>query len=147
MIRRPPRSTLSSSSAASDVYKRQVHEYLVTLENENKSLRKEVEYANKVFRERESEHERIRNALQKRVSTAEDSSRSLAHQVATLDGELQSMKRLYNDTADELAKTLTSTTGNGGGGMGLSVSAGGGGAGPLGRRSSYSHFNTFNFGE
>src|SRR5665648_907335 len=26
MIRRPPRSTLSSSSAASDVYKRQVHE-------------------------------------------------------------------------------------------------------------------------
>eukprot|EP00164_Ancoracysta_twista_P015097 GFYU01024804.1.p1 GENE.GFYU01024804.1~~GFYU01024804.1.p1 ORF type:complete len:366 (+),score=0.32 GFYU01024804.1:3-1100(+) len=124
-----------------------VHEYLVTLENENKSLRKEVEYVNKVFRERESEHERIRNALQKRVSTAEDSSRSLAHQVATLDGELQSMKRLYNDTADELAKTLTSTTGNGGGGMGLSVSAGGGGAGPLGRRSSYSHFNTFNFGE
>src|SRR5664280_3879339 len=27
MIRRPPRSTLSSSSAASDVYKRQVHSY------------------------------------------------------------------------------------------------------------------------
>eukprot|EP00826_Nyctotherus_ovalis_P037102 TRINITY_DN335_c0_g1_i7.p1 TRINITY_DN335_c0_g1~~TRINITY_DN335_c0_g1_i7.p1 ORF type:complete len:102 (+),score=24.75 TRINITY_DN335_c0_g1_i7:25-306(+) len=27
MIRRPPRSTLSSSSAASDVYKRQVHGY------------------------------------------------------------------------------------------------------------------------
>src|SRR5665648_1219554 len=27
MIRRPPRSTLSSSSAASDVYKRQVKEY------------------------------------------------------------------------------------------------------------------------
>src|SRR5665648_49148 len=26
MIRRPPRSTLSSSSAASDVYKRQIHE-------------------------------------------------------------------------------------------------------------------------
>eukprot|EP00658_Telonema_sp_P-2_P028845 TRINITY_DN22022_c0_g1_i2.p1 TRINITY_DN22022_c0_g1~~TRINITY_DN22022_c0_g1_i2.p1 ORF type:complete len:135 (-),score=46.91 TRINITY_DN22022_c0_g1_i2:46-450(-) len=28
MIRRPPRSTLSSSSAASDVYKRQVAEYI-----------------------------------------------------------------------------------------------------------------------
>ncbi|CZS11807.1 reactivating factor for ethanolamine ammonia lyase [Clostridioides difficile] len=27
MIRRPPRSTLSSSSAASDVYKRQIQEY------------------------------------------------------------------------------------------------------------------------
>src|SRR5664280_3812547 len=27
MIRRPPRSTLSSSSAASDVYKRQVHPF------------------------------------------------------------------------------------------------------------------------
>ena len=26
MIRRPPRSTLSSSSAASDVYKRQIHD-------------------------------------------------------------------------------------------------------------------------
>eukprot|EP00656_Telonema_subtile_P001613 TRINITY_DN10705_c0_g1_i4.p3 TRINITY_DN10705_c0_g1~~TRINITY_DN10705_c0_g1_i4.p3 ORF type:complete len:127 (+),score=21.43 TRINITY_DN10705_c0_g1_i4:63-443(+) len=29
MIRRPPRSTLSSSSAASDVYKRQVSDYLM----------------------------------------------------------------------------------------------------------------------
>src|SRR5664280_3824090 len=31
MIRRPPRSTLSSSSAASDVYKRQVHREVVFL--------------------------------------------------------------------------------------------------------------------
>src|SRR5674536_228273 len=30
MIRRPPRSTLSSSSAASDVYKRQLDEYVMT---------------------------------------------------------------------------------------------------------------------
>src|SRR5664280_3860993 len=32
MIRRPPRSTLSSSSAASDVYKRQVWEELAEIE-------------------------------------------------------------------------------------------------------------------
>src|SRR5665648_141780 len=32
MIRRPPRSTLSSSSAASDVYKRQIQSFLVLLE-------------------------------------------------------------------------------------------------------------------
>eukprot|EP00828_Plagiopyla_frontata_P039331 TRINITY_DN516_c0_g1_i6.p2 TRINITY_DN516_c0_g1~~TRINITY_DN516_c0_g1_i6.p2 ORF type:complete len:122 (-),score=31.06 TRINITY_DN516_c0_g1_i6:88-453(-) len=31
MIRRPPRSTLSSSSAASDVYKRQVHGIIIEL--------------------------------------------------------------------------------------------------------------------
>ena len=55
------------------------------------------------------------------------------------------MKRLYNDTADELAKTLTSTPGNSGGGMGMSVSTAGGG--PLGRRASYSHFNAFSLGE
>ena len=30
MIRRPPRSTLSSSSAASDVYKRQIHNLAVS---------------------------------------------------------------------------------------------------------------------
>src|SRR5664279_568794 len=31
MIRRPPRSTLSSSSAASDVYKRQVYDHLARI--------------------------------------------------------------------------------------------------------------------
>ena len=38
MIRRPPRSTLSSSSAASDVYKRQVHDLLVPLKNNGVSM-------------------------------------------------------------------------------------------------------------
>ena len=32
MIRRPPRSTLDRSSAASDVYKRQVHELVLAFE-------------------------------------------------------------------------------------------------------------------
>ena len=32
MTRRPPRSTLSSSSAASDVYKRQTRKYLLDIE-------------------------------------------------------------------------------------------------------------------
>eukprot|EP00658_Telonema_sp_P-2_P032454 TRINITY_DN24032_c0_g1_i1.p1 TRINITY_DN24032_c0_g1~~TRINITY_DN24032_c0_g1_i1.p1 ORF type:complete len:187 (-),score=48.80 TRINITY_DN24032_c0_g1_i1:69-629(-) len=39
MIRRPPRSTLSSSSAASDVYKRQAHLILVLDGLENANLR------------------------------------------------------------------------------------------------------------
>eukprot|EP00658_Telonema_sp_P-2_P047721 TRINITY_DN3631_c0_g1_i2.p1 TRINITY_DN3631_c0_g1~~TRINITY_DN3631_c0_g1_i2.p1 ORF type:complete len:102 (+),score=30.16 TRINITY_DN3631_c0_g1_i2:145-450(+) len=38
MIRRPPRSTLSSSSAASDVYKRQVHNYSIHLLPETRQL-------------------------------------------------------------------------------------------------------------
>jgi hypothetical protein len=146
----PHSSPISISRTYKELLKYQsldpsVHEYLVTLENENKSLRREVDTVNKTLRERESEHERIRTMLQKRVSAAEESSRSLAHQAATLEGELQSMKRLYNDTADELAKMLTvSSSGGGGGGLGASVSGGGG---PVGRRSSYSHFNTFHFGD
>eukprot|EP00828_Plagiopyla_frontata_P016210 TRINITY_DN2111_c0_g1_i1.p1 TRINITY_DN2111_c0_g1~~TRINITY_DN2111_c0_g1_i1.p1 ORF type:complete len:128 (-),score=33.74 TRINITY_DN2111_c0_g1_i1:72-455(-) len=40
MIRRPPRSTLSSSSAASDVYKRQVHGKMNSLNNVNIAQRK-----------------------------------------------------------------------------------------------------------
>src|SRR5665648_146356 len=38
MIRRPPRSTLSSSSAASDVYKRQMQDYDIELESTDKML-------------------------------------------------------------------------------------------------------------
>lgn len=119
-----------------------VHEYLVNLESENKSLRKEVETLNKQLREHDSEHERVRALLQKRVSAAEDSSRTLASHAATLDSELQSMKRLYNDTADELAKTLTSTAVTAASGVGFSMQSNTGN--PLGgRRASYSHLNGF----
>ena len=38
MIRRPPRSTLSSSSAASDVYKRQVYFFVELEEDEDEEL-------------------------------------------------------------------------------------------------------------
>ena len=41
MIRRPPRSTLSSSSAASDVYKRQIKKELLSLMQ--KAVKLEVE--------------------------------------------------------------------------------------------------------
>src|SRR5664279_6564714 len=33
MIRRPPRSTLSSSSAASDVYKRQIYQFDISMQH------------------------------------------------------------------------------------------------------------------
>ena len=38
MIRRPPRSTLDRSSAASDVYKRQGEKYLVNLDSRSEVL-------------------------------------------------------------------------------------------------------------
>ena len=37
MIRRPPRSTLDRSSAASDVYKRQIVKYVITVYEDIKS--------------------------------------------------------------------------------------------------------------
>src|SRR5665648_63272 len=44
MIRRPPRSTLSSSSAASDVYKRQFLHYILAISGQVFSLRPPVRY-------------------------------------------------------------------------------------------------------
>src|SRR5664279_6646823 len=79
MIRRPPRSTLSSSSAASDVYKRQVYALVVPVPRQRATIGKAHRIENHEIRLSAGEGD-SRNTAD-RDQTAAASERLVTHQV------------------------------------------------------------------
>src|SRR5664280_1892698 len=88
MIRRPPRSTLSSSSAASDVYKRQIYGYAGSLLAAASHVERSIVFANDAMHHSQTESSAFSGFLGREERFEEARDRLLVHALTlVLDDE------------------------------------------------------------
>eukprot|EP00828_Plagiopyla_frontata_P012790 TRINITY_DN1737_c0_g1_i2.p2 TRINITY_DN1737_c0_g1~~TRINITY_DN1737_c0_g1_i2.p2 ORF type:complete len:194 (-),score=50.81 TRINITY_DN1737_c0_g1_i2:44-625(-) len=96
MQRQPPRSTLSSSSAASDVYKRQEYMGMVELKKENLELRSQIESLRVQLNLKIEDEEELRKLRENynpdRLYELEQLLREYENKIALLTTEIQHLK-------------------------------------------------------
>eukprot|EP00658_Telonema_sp_P-2_P007549 TRINITY_DN12820_c0_g1_i2.p2 TRINITY_DN12820_c0_g1~~TRINITY_DN12820_c0_g1_i2.p2 ORF type:complete len:166 (-),score=61.85 TRINITY_DN12820_c0_g1_i2:191-688(-) len=104
MIRRPPRSTLSSSSAASDVYKRQVSTQstgeLATLKNDQHELLLRAVEARLLVDNQSA----TKSELEQKTSASRSGVFVAGGGVCVQDGALQHLKATKNQKLNEVAE-------------------------------------------
>eukprot|EP00828_Plagiopyla_frontata_P008693 TRINITY_DN1438_c0_g1_i1.p1 TRINITY_DN1438_c0_g1~~TRINITY_DN1438_c0_g1_i1.p1 ORF type:complete len:465 (+),score=95.88 TRINITY_DN1438_c0_g1_i1:127-1521(+) len=105
MIRRPPRSTLSSSSAASDVYKRQVHGMT---ENQTKIDQETKQEPEKITNEeilRQVEH-LTNDELQQRIRIFESNIRAMKQEQTKYNSDIKKVTGKIKENKDKIKMNI-----------------------------------------